>query len=481
MPTPGPLTRLRHARRPDDEGVSDGQLLAPLRRPPATRRRSRPWSAGTGRWSWASAAASCGDAPRRRGRLPGHLPRPGPQGGRVRAAASWSATGSTASPTGRALKARAGRRPAAGEGEAGADVPDPATGAGPRWADLRPLLDEELGRLPDKYRAAVVLCDLEGKTRKEAARQLGWPEGTVAGRLARGRQLLARRLSRTVWPCRAGLGHDGALGSTAAAVPPRPAIRDSPIGPDRDGHAHSPGPHGGRHEGVPAQPAPRTRGLTSCWCAPGCGHPVVAVATASQSAAARKPKPVEQPKQGPILRGKIVDDQGRPVAGVQVILYGGIANALEGGRNHDRPGRCLPLRPAERRRHGQGREGQPLGLVRRHADQPPDARQRATARTGGTSPSPASTGTSTSRTSSSSPAAAWKVASSTRRASRSSTSTSAGTRTRTASTSTRRPTPGGTSWCRPCSPATTPWTSTTRTAITPRSAGPRWPRAGRPR
>src|SRR5262249_60113793 len=53
--------------------------------------------------------------------------------------------------------------------------PEPAADA---WDELRPVLDRELSRLPERYRVPVVLCDLEGKTRKEAAHQLGWPEGS---------------------------------------------------------------------------------------------------------------------------------------------------------------------------------------------------------------------------------------------------------------------------------------------------------------
>ncbi len=62
--------------------------------------------------------------------------------------------------------------------------------------ELRPLLDEELSRLPDKYRIAIVLCDLEERNRAEVSQQLRLPEGTVASRLARGRALLAKRLVR---------------------------------------------------------------------------------------------------------------------------------------------------------------------------------------------------------------------------------------------------------------------------------------------
>jgi RNA polymerase sigma-70 factor (ECF subfamily) len=58
------------------------------------------------------------------------------------------------------------------------------------------LLHQELRTLPDKYRAAIVLCDLEAKSIKEAARQLGCPPGTIGTRLARGRGMLARRLAR---------------------------------------------------------------------------------------------------------------------------------------------------------------------------------------------------------------------------------------------------------------------------------------------
>lgn len=74
------------------------------------------------------------------------------------------------------------------------DMPEPITPAGPD-ADLQRVVEEELSRLPDHHRRVVVLCDVEGMTRKEAARQLGIPEGSVASRLARARLMLAKRLT----------------------------------------------------------------------------------------------------------------------------------------------------------------------------------------------------------------------------------------------------------------------------------------------
>jgi RNA polymerase sigma factor (sigma-70 family) len=80
----------------------------------------------------------------------------------------------------------------------------------PAADDVARLLDLELSRLPDKYRGPVLLCDLEGVSRKAAARQLGLPEGTLSSRLATARSLLAKRLTRR--------GFALASGSLAAAL-----------------------------------------------------------------------------------------------------------------------------------------------------------------------------------------------------------------------------------------------------------------------
>ncbi|HVL15875.1 MAG TPA: sigma factor-like helix-turn-helix DNA-binding protein, partial [Gemmata sp.] len=75
-------------------------------------------------------------------------------------------------------------------------MPDPPSPAVEAASDLGPVLDEELAALPAWYRDALVLCDLRGTPREEAARLLGVPEGTLSSRLANGRKRLAARLAR---------------------------------------------------------------------------------------------------------------------------------------------------------------------------------------------------------------------------------------------------------------------------------------------
>jgi cobalt-zinc-cadmium efflux system membrane fusion protein len=100
--------------------------------------------------------------------------------------------------------------------EQAAALPDAQVAAGRN--DWLPLLDEELGRLPPHYRQAIVLCDLQDQTRREAARQLGIPEGTMATRLTRARALLAKRLLRR------GMAISGTALAAAFSGAVRPAL-----------------------------------------------------------------------------------------------------------------------------------------------------------------------------------------------------------------------------------------------------------------
>jgi RNA polymerase sigma factor (sigma-70 family) len=95
-----------------------------------------------------------------------------------------------------AMKARTmnARRRAKEKGAGERSRPEPPADEVP--AELLAQLDAELNRLPDKYRVPLVLCELEGKGRKEVAKLLGLPEGTLSWRLAHAKKMLAQRLSR---------------------------------------------------------------------------------------------------------------------------------------------------------------------------------------------------------------------------------------------------------------------------------------------
>jgi RNA polymerase sigma factor (sigma-70 family) len=127
-----------------------------------------------------------------------------------------------------ALKARALAARRHARERQGADMPEPEATPMEASTDLQPVLDEELARLPDRYRSVLILCDLEGKTRREAAGQLGVPDGTVAGWLARARAMLAKRLTRRGITL-SGTALAAALTDTAAPATVPPALLTSTI------------------------------------------------------------------------------------------------------------------------------------------------------------------------------------------------------------------------------------------------------------
>jgi RNA polymerase sigma factor (sigma-70 family) len=116
-----------------------------------------------------------------------------------------------------ALKARVqGARRQAREQRA-ASMRNVQTESTANWHDIKATLDEALDRLPDKYRTALILCYLEGKTHEAAARHVGCPLATLRSRIARGRSLLRQRLTKRGLFSSAGFVALLALGGAEAA------------------------------------------------------------------------------------------------------------------------------------------------------------------------------------------------------------------------------------------------------------------------
>jgi RNA polymerase sigma factor (sigma-70 family) len=108
------------------------------------------------------------------------------------------------------------------------DVPGTDTTQEATWREVQLVLDEELDRLPEKYRAPLVLCFLEGMTQDEAARQLGWSPGVLRGRVDRGRERLRAQLVRRGVALSAAL-FGTALADCALAGTIAPAFMDSTV------------------------------------------------------------------------------------------------------------------------------------------------------------------------------------------------------------------------------------------------------------
>jgi RNA polymerase sigma factor (sigma-70 family) len=101
------------------------------------------------------------------------------------------------------------------------EAPEPTAGPPDPGREVRGVLDDELGRLPEKYRAALVCCELEGQSYREAAGRLGCSEGTLSAWLTRGRALLAKRLARRGL---APAALAAALAGQAASAAPEAAV-----------------------------------------------------------------------------------------------------------------------------------------------------------------------------------------------------------------------------------------------------------------
>jgi RNA polymerase sigma factor (sigma-70 family) len=220
--------------------------------------------------------------------------------------------------------------------------------------ELLAELDEELNRLPRRYRAALMACELDGKSRREAAQQLGIPEGTLSTHLARGRKLLRERLQRR--GVRLGVGQFAGLTTrpiTEAAVP------DRLIGVTvRAAMSKAAGcATAGTVSKAVSSLAERvlkmmfltrlTLVIAALMTAAGAAG-VVALGLTAQTGKSADPDP---PKPGPDdLSGRVVDKAGAGAAGVQVWLMGGRRGETEtlATVTTDGQGRFLLPRPPNR-------------------------------------------------------------------------------------------------------------------------------------
>ncbi len=198
------------------------------------------------------------------------------------------------------------------------------------WREACVVLHEELDRLPDRFRLPLLLCYLQGQSRDEAAKSLGWTVGTVKGRLERGRRELASRLARR------GIGLSAGLLAATAGT----SVKGAGLPGDRIGRTvravvggASPSVRTLARGALPATFAvPRAVASallltallalgTSWFATTGVAREEPAVADkAAAPAAAEKSGPPANPPETRTVSGRVLDPDGKPVAGAKLFV-----------------------------------------------------------------------------------------------------------------------------------------------------------------
>jgi RNA polymerase sigma factor (sigma-70 family) len=202
--------------------------------------------------------------------------------------------------------------------------PDQAPAPDLPWREACAALHEELDRLPEKYRLPLLLCYLEGLSRDEAARRLGWSPNAVRGRLERGRKLLRGRLARRGLALSAGLL--AAVGDSVAASGLPPKLIQVTLQAATAGR-HSPAVAALLNGAPPTMFNNLLKLTTGLVLAAG----LLAGAASVRHAASAKATPTEPPaekvnekplreKETVTFSGRVVDPDGKPVAGARLFV-----------------------------------------------------------------------------------------------------------------------------------------------------------------
>jgi RNA polymerase sigma factor (sigma-70 family) len=208
------------------------------------------------------------------------------------------------------------------ESAAGKRIPAEAAPPDLSWREAVAILHEELNRLPDRYRLPLLLCYLEGQSRDEAAKNLGWKPGAVKGCLERGRQRLATRLARRGIALSAGL-LTVVTGGSAAAGGPAPELVQLTL----QAAAGAPSPavaalaNGASQVVLTGKKGVAVLVVVLGLVGGGLGlrSPETGAAQGAAPQAAT-PQPAAKPAEDPTIRGRALGSDGKPLAGAKLFV-----------------------------------------------------------------------------------------------------------------------------------------------------------------